>query len=177
MRVASIWIILALVLSLSLFGCAKDAGNTPDSPTQSTKVEPSPTPIGYGFTYDGVTFGIGMDAEKAIEALGAPKSEDKTESCAFGGFDIVYTYDNFKISANDEHGFQRIYCVTLINDMAETAKGICCGSTSDDVIAAYGEPTSSNAAGMYYEKDGMELQFLMKDGAVDKIQYYDASAL
>ena len=175
MRTTSIWIVLALVLALTLCGCAKtdDGAATPTQPT--TQVNPSESPIGYGFTYNGVTFGIGMDADKVIAALGEPKSEEKTASCAFGGNDIVYTYDNFKISANDENGFNRIYGIQLLNDMAETQKGIYKDCSAADVTAAYGEATSSNAAGLYYAKDGMELQFMLKDGAVDRIQYIDSS--
>lgn len=168
-------IILALALSVSLFACTQteDGATTPSQP--STVETPSKTPLGYGFTYNSVTFGIGMDADQVIAALGEPKSQEKTASCAFGGYDIVYTYDNFKISANDENGFNRIYCITLINDMAETQKGIYKECSADEVTAAYGEPTSSNAAGLYYAKDGMELQFILKDGVVDVIQYFDSS--
>ena len=171
---ATICIVLAMILALGMFGCAKneDTGAT----TQPTiQVTPGTSPIGYGFTYNGVTFGIGMDADAVIAALGEPKSQEKTASCAFGGYDIVYTYDNFKISANDENGFNRIYGIQLINDMAETQENIYTGCMAEEVIAKYGDPTSSNAAGLYYAKDGMELQFMLKDGAVDKIQYIDSS--
>lgn len=175
MRIASILTVLALVLSLGLFGCSKAEDGAAESTLPTTQVVPSESPIGYGFTYNGVTFGIGMDASKVIAALGTPKSENKTASCAFGGYDIAYTYDNFVISANDENGFNRIYCIALINDMAETQKGIYSGCSAEEVTAAYGEPTESNAAGLYYAKDGMELQFMLSDGVVTGIQYFDSS--
>lgn len=170
---STICVILALVLCLSMFGCTKAENGGSTEPT--TQVGPSNKPIGYGFTYQGVTFGIGMDADTAIAALGAPKSESKTASCAFGGYDYAYIYDNFIISANDENGYKRIYCISLENDMAETQQNIYRGCMPEDVLEKYGDPTSSNAAGMYYAKDGMELQFMLKDNVVDRIQYIDSS--
>ncbi len=171
------WIAIVLVLALLLGGCAGGDGNETSAPTQSQS-QPTTTPIGHAFSYQDVTFGVGMDADAVAKALGEPKSRDVTPSCAFAdGNDIVYVYDDFKISADDNAGFERIYCVTLTTDLAETDKGICIGSTADEVTAAYGEPTEKTDAGLFYLKDGVELQFFIADGTVERIQYYDASFL
>jgi hypothetical protein len=120
-----------------------------------------------GFEYPG----IGMKADGVLDALGEAKSRVVSASCAFGGNDIVYDYRSVKISANDEEGFERVYCVELVDDMAQTEEGIKIGATAEAVTAAYGEPTTSNAGGVIYTKGGVELRFLMKDGKVTSIQY------
>lgn len=163
-------IALLLIAAMMLCACGGDA--QPDlTVTAPTTQQPAEGPVGYGFTYEGVEFGVGMDAASVIQALGEPKDRAVTESCAFGGNDILYDYQSVKIYTNDEDGYERIYCIELMDDMAKTRKDIKTGASQDAVTAAYGEPTTSNAGGCIYAKDGMELRFLMKDGKVTSIQY------
>lgn len=160
-------ILLAVACVLSLCACGGEA-------TQNTEPQQTTPPAeeqGYTFTYEGVKIRLGFDVGDTVSDLGAPKDRAVTESCAFGGNDIVYDYRSVKISTNDEQGFERVYCIELVDDMAQTEEGIKIGATAEDVTAAYGEATTTNAGGMIYSKGGMELRFLMKDGKVTSIQY------
>lgn len=162
-------IVLAVACVLSLCACGGEAPENTEGQTQPSS--PAAQEEGYGFTYEGVKIRLGFDVGDAVSDLGEPKDRAVTESCAFGGNDIVYDYRSVKISANDEEGFERVYCIELVDDMAQTEEGIKIGATAEAVTAAYGEPTTSNAGGVIYSKGGMELRFLMKDGKVTSIQY------
>ena len=162
-------ILLAMVCVLSLCACGGGAPETTGG--QPKETTPSAGEEAYTCTYEGVKIRLGYDVGDVVSDLGEPKDRAVTESCAFGGNDIVYDYRSVKISANDEEGFERVYCVELVDDMAQTEEGIKIGATAEAVTAAYGEPTTSNAGGVIYTKGGVELRFLMKDGKVTSIQY------
>lgn len=167
-------ITLALLIALALCACGTDDQGTTDpvdqGGTQQTDTT-STSPIGYTFTYKNVQMWIGMDATDAIATLGEAKDRAVTESCAFSGHDIIYDYQSVKISTNDENGYEMVYNIELVDDMAQTEKGIKLGATGDAVKTAYGEPTTENPGGYIYSKDGMELRFLLTDGMVTSIQY------
>ena len=163
---------IVLALSLMLALCACGGSGTP--PTTEPNKEVSTTPTGYLFTYNNYQFGVDMAAEAVIEALGTPKDQYTSESCAFGGEDTVYYYSSIQISTNNEDGYERIYSIYLEDDLVSTEKGICVGSTADDVKAAYGEPgDKSSDACLVYEKDSMTLNFNLTDGVVTTILYND----
>lgn len=168
----TVLVVMALIAAMLLCACGGgDEDTTQPSDSVFASSQPSAGPIGYTVTYDGVQFGVDMDAAAVVEALGQAKDRAVTESCAFGGNDIVYDYQSVKISTNDENGYERIYCIELADDMAQTEEGIKIGSSADAITAAYGEATTTNAGGFIYSKDGMELRFLLKDGKVTSIQY------
>lgn len=162
-KTVSILLALTLVLSMCACGAAQS--------TTATKKETSTSPIGYPLKIDGVTFGIGQDAEEVVAKLGACEPV-VSESCGdMGGNDYEYPYQDFVIYANDGDGPIRIYCVELVSDMVATAEGISLSATVDEVKEVYGDPTSETATILIYEKAGMQLIFFLKDSAVDAIQY------
>lgn len=169
-------ILLALTVALSLCACG-DSGNTPNTPEDpDLPLNPvvDPDPVGYLFTYNGYQFGVDMPADEVIAALGEPKDKYTSESCAFGGEDTVYYYSSIQISTNNEYGYERIYSIYLEDDLVSTEKGICVGSTAEDVKNAYGEPgDKSSEVCLVYEKDTMTLSFNLVDGLVSTILYND----
>lgn len=168
-------IALALILVLALCACGDDPAPTDPAGTTGSTANVPTTPIGYTFTYNNVKFGVGMSAENVVKELGDPKDRAVSESCAFGGNDIVYYYgSSIAISTNDENGYERIFCIELMDDLVETEEGVCIGDTADKVKSAYGEATTATDNGLVYNKDGMTLTFILTDGAVSSIQYYAA---
>ena len=170
-------ILLALTVMLALCACGGSADTTPDVTTDPGK-EMNPViktePSGYLFTYNGYQFGVDMPAEDVIASLGEPKDKYTSESCAFGGEDTVYYYSSIQVSTNNEYGYERIYSIYLEDDLVSTEKGICVGSTAEDVKNAYGEPgDKSTDVCLVYEKETMTLSFNLVDGVVSTILYND----
>lgn len=167
-------LMLALVLVVSLCACGK--GNEGDSGDQTAKESTSnvsDTPMGHAMKVNGVTFGVGMDAEKVVAQLGACEPVI-TESCGdMGGNDYEYAYDDFIIYANNGGGAVRIYCVEIISDLATTAEGLTIGDTAEDVKSTCGDPTSETDTGLIYEEDGMQMIFILENGEVTSVQYLE----
>ena len=164
-------IALALMLVLSLCACG-DPATTDPAGTTNSNVTPSTTPKGYTFTYNGTQFGVDMAVDSVLTKLGEPKDKYTSKSCAFGGEDTVYYYSSIQISTNNEQGYERIYSIYLEDDLVSTEKGICIGSTADQVKVAYGEAdTASSDSCLIYSKDGMSLRFNLNDGKVSSILY------
>ena len=166
---------LALVLVVGLCACGK--GNEGDSGNQNTQnsgtSNVSDTPIGYAMKHNGVTFGVGMDAQKVVAQLGACEPV-LTESCGdMGGDDYEYAYDDFTIYANNGGGAVRIYCVQINSDMASTVEGITIGDDSETVISTCGAPTSQSDSSIIYEKDGMQQIFFLENDEIVSIQYLE----
>ena len=172
-------ILLAMTMVLALCACGSTP-ETPNNPDSGSNVTPdggsnvNPTPTGYLFTYNGYQFGVDMKADDVLASLGEPKDKYTSESCAFGGEDTVYYYNSIQVSTNNEYGYERIYSIYLEDDLVSTEKGICVGSTADDVKNAYGEPgDKSSDVCLIYEKDGMTLNFNLVNGVVSTILYND----
>lgn len=122
---------------------------------------------------DGKEVPIGVDIEAAsiVEALGEASGYFESTSCAFDGIDKMYTYDHFRIETYPDGEKDRISYIFFLDDMAETAEGVCIGMSMEQVKAAYGSEYEDRDGLMVYTKDGMHLSFLIRDEVVASIEY------
>ena len=146
---------LLLLLSLSLGACAE---------------EPE-TPNTYTFKAGALEIAVDAEAETILSSLGEPKSYDESPSCAYEDLDKVYTYAGFEIKTYTLKKVEYIASIRILDDSCQTQKGIAIGSAKDAVTKAYGAPTSETDSALFYEAEGMKLQFLLRDGLVSDIQY------
>lgn len=162
---------LAIVLTTA---CSSGPGETSKQESDAAVSQQSEhNATGYLFEYNGATFGIGDACVDVIDKLGAQQKDPYTSnSCAFNGKDTVYYFPSFEVSANDETGVFVIYSIYLKDDAVSTKEGAYVGMTSDEVKAIYGEPSENSEGGFSYVKEGMKLNFFLKDGAVSAISYY-----
>ena len=150
---------IVLLLLLSLFAACQKAEEKQEGEDA------------YVFKTGDVSIAIDAEAAPILEALGAWKDYAESPSCAFEGMDKVYTYAGFEIETYCLSGVDYIAGVRLLDDSVKTEKGIAIGSTKDAVKEAYGEPDTSSDTALTYQKGGMKLQFLLRDGVVCDIQY------
>ncbi len=138
------------------------------------------------FEYNGQTLSILDDLQTTLDKLNSafPNeaqeiSNEKTPTGLNG-----YSYDSVNggeaqidILTFDNNGTQTVGQISILKESFKTPKGIGVGSSSEDIIKAYGEPTTKNKLGngiasLYkYKFDNYNLAFFVDDGKVDSINY------
>lgn len=127
---------------------------------------------GYTLRYMGRIYAVDEPVAGALDALGEPQSYYEAPSCAFEGLDKIYTYANITIDTYpDADKNDLISCISLKDDTITTREGAMIGMFENEIRALYGDPTSDEGAKWVYEKDGMKLNFIFRDGKVALIEY------
>jgi hypothetical protein len=187
--------ILAAALAATLAACDDDSnsngnnGTSADGGTNAANGEDSPPSSvnvaaavnGYVMPFDGFDIVMGDNIETVLEALGEPDAHEKTESCAFPGYDHTYQYGSILIDTFSPDGTaNHVLGVTLRDDSISTGQGAYMGMSVEEVTALYGQPTeTTGAAGERhrYLRDGMSLEFLFSNDAAIEIFYrFDAAS-
>jgi hypothetical protein len=178
----------------SATGGGSGSGGTTASGGSSTT--PPTSNIGAGavnghtlpFTWQGNshTIVLGSNINTVLAALGTPGEDDtfRVESCAFPGYDYSYRFrgaqgtievTTFSPNGTDNH----VLSVKITCDEVTTAEGARVNMTLDELLSRHGQPTEIGGTDdrYRYSRDGMTLEFLIRNGAVAEIFYeYDASA-
>lgn len=145
------------------------APETTEAPTTEPETTEPVEPFGEEdlvLIVDGVELSLRMDfAPVADKIMGGNYDEQVGQACVGGGNDRAYYYDGEKVcvytvgSASGEQTIYDIY-ITLL-DGYTTQKGAVIGKTTrDEVLAIYGEPSSTFPASERYTlDDALELIF------------------
>lgn len=126
---------------------------------------------GYVFEYDGTVAAADMEAAPVIEELGEPVSYFESTSCAFEGLDKMYTYSSFEIDTYPVEDKDYISTIILKDDSIATQEGIYIGDSLEKLQQTYGGGYTERDGMIVYEKDGMELCFIMKYEEIVSIEY------
>ncbi|WP_249030459.1 hypothetical protein [Tannockella kyphosi] len=161
-----IYLASIILCTLILTGCSseQEIGSSGDDTAGQSE--------GFVFETEGVSLFIDATVEETVDLLEEEADCFEAASCANDGMDIIYTYDNFVVTFYEENDESIIYLITLTSDLVSTQEGIVIGSVSEDIISAYGEPSSESSSLLSYESETMELRFILVDDAVVSIEYY-----
>lgn len=166
-----------LVGTLLFAGCGtsnektiSDQSQTAGASVEETK-ESTSSYEGYVFVSNGVSVEVDGDFSRFEAGLGEPANYYEAPSCAFGDLDKVYTYGGFEIDTYQTEGVDYVSAVIFLDDSVATPEGLCIGDSADKVTELYGEATAADDAQMTYEKGGMKLVILLKEGTVSTIEY------
>ena len=88
---------------------------------------------------EGKTFFLNSDASELLEELGEDFAVSEAPSCVYDGTDKTFKYDSIAIYTYPNGQKEIIDEIILLNDTFLTSKGIKVGSTTEEVIRAYGE--------------------------------------
>lgn len=125
----------------------------------------------FAFVYNGTEIKLHAEMAPIVAALGEADNYFESESCAFQGLDKVYTYGSVVINTYPEEKVDYVFTIELKDDTVETKEGIYIGSSKDDVIAAYGTPTSETDTAYIYVKGQSQLNIIFENDAVLNIIY------
>lgn len=158
-------VIIALLCVFSTFvGCNDAQNENKDEKEDSKGVE-------YYITYKGTKIELDRKADSVLSALGTPKSTASLGDCGGFGTQTKYVYNDIVVYTLKNDNGETIDQITLSNDIVETEKGICIGDSSDDVIAAYGEPNTKTDSKLEYQKGSLYIKFGLENGDVKSINF------
>lgn len=157
---------------LSLFICAgclvcAGCGGEPAEDVNPSSADPA----GYVFNAKGTDIRINADMGTISEKLGEPLSYFEDPSCAAEGTAKIYTYPGFVITTVPDGDTDRVNLIELKDDTVSTAEGADLSSTRDDIIRIYGDGFEETDGQIAFEKGGMRLCFIFRDGLLASIQY------
>ena len=159
-------------MALSMVACGgSDTKVIESDGSQASTTTAAATATGYVFNYQGTDIPVDADVAPIVDTLGDPSEYFESPSCAAEGIGKLYTYSDFEIQTYPDGDTDKVLYVRLKTDNVATAEGIDLSSSRDDVVAAYGEPTSDVTGALTYEKDGMSLVFIFDGDSLSSIEY------
>lgn len=93
-------------------------------------------------TVNGQKVRFDQPVDDMIAVMGDDYAYSEAISCAYDGMDKTYGYDSIDIYSYPDGPGDYVNEMFIFGVGVETARGICVGSTRDEVIAAYGEGKS-----------------------------------
>lgn len=168
--------ILAAVIALSLFSCGEGNGGAENGDSNNGNNPNNKPESKYTFAVQNKNdFEITIDQDMSVvlEALGEPLSYFEAASCAFEGLDKTYTYAGFTVMTRPDGDKDYVNAIFLTDDSLTTAKGIYIGSTSEEVVDAYGDTERTDML-ISYTDGNTTLSFIIKDSRVISIEYIPA---
>ena len=167
---------IAFCLSLGLMACGggEDTTKAPEETKAPAASSDKYEGFGYALTIDGKNIQIGMSGEDLVDLLGETSNVFEAPSCAGQGIDYTYTYAGGSVEITtvpNAQGVNLIDAMIIKDDLLSTPEGISLTMTLSDVTKAYGDSYTTVGNAYVYEKNGMQLQFIIENDEVTSIQY------
>ena len=158
-------IVLCFIMASSAVACIEEG-----SETTADNGGNKPVSSSYSVKYNGTDIKLGSNWNSIESKLGTPVGSLPTGNC--GGKGETYRYDYSALAITVVHytdGDPLVDIITFKNDAATTDKGIYIGSSKNDVINAYGQPTEENESSIKYVNGDAVFTFGIADGKVNGI--------
>jgi hypothetical protein len=151
-----------------------DGGEQESSGSVQTEQESSADTVadaGYIFSYHGTVIRVDGEMTTVRALLGEPVSCYEDPSCAAQGIDRIYNYTDFDIYTYADGDVERIRMVVLRTDNVATPEGVDLSASRADVVEAYGEDYTEEKGQIVYEKNGVQLCFILDGEDILSIEY------
>ena len=154
-------LLLLLVLAFALVACGEE-----ETPKEEGKAEI------YTLTYKGTNLTLGADANGVLSALGAYQSKTEIGDCGGLGAQVKYSYPSFYVYVLESDAKGNIIDqITFRDDVVTTPEGVYIGMSAEQAKQKLGEPSAQSDTALEYQKDSFLLRLVIKDGAVEQIDY------
>lgn len=132
------------------------------------------------FELNNKKFYLDGDASVLLRELGEKYSYSEACSCLYNGNDKTFEYTGISIYTYPLDGKDLIDEIQLTDSTYSTTKGICVGSTIEDIIATYGADYIDESGVITYRlaPDDMNspcIYFMNENGLITGISFYSAS--
>ena len=156
--------LLALPMVLALTACGDGTVETSSTPT------PQPRDM-FVFVYKGCELPMNAEFAPLLETIGEPDTYFEAASCAFDGLDKIYTYGGIELTTYPDGDKDYISSIRLLDNTASTPEGITIGSTTEEVVAAYGNEYTDSGDLYTWENDNAILSILFDNGVAISVEY------
>ena len=106
-----------------------------------------------------------------IEMLGTPMGEFVIPSCAFDGYDRVFSFPGIQIHTYPLGDDDFVHTISLRDDTVTTKNGIFLGRSFVDVKEAYGDEFTQEYGMVTFTRGQTTLSFLIENNMVIAITY------
>ena len=164
-------LIMVLTMAFALCACGGDkAPAQEEAPAADANSK-------FVFELNGTVLAVNAEFAPVHEKLGAEDTYFEAASCAFNGLDKTYTYGAVEIITYPDGEIDRISSIRFLDDSVATPEGIKIGSTTEEVVAAYGEDFEDNMGEYIYTDGDAELSILFAEGKVISVNYFSTTSL
>lgn len=176
-------LVISFIVIVGLSGCESDTPASPevisgetsttaaDNNETSEAVDEGEEAEEYSFSFNGNSVKPNQNLASAIEDLGEGYTYFESPSCAFQGLDMIYTYTSFVVRSYNNGQEDVVGQIELMDDLVKTTEGIGIGDSVDDVIATYGEATSTTDVAYIYVLGDTSIRFNIEGDLVTGITY------
>ncbi len=164
-------LLFAGVMALSFTACGDDklvVDTISKAPEQTENTTGNTIkPSGYVVKINNVELFIGQNMKGVYDKIGETASIRESGSCKYDGTEKEYKFAHLTVTAIIEGDVERIFTISLDDDMVATEEGVRIGDSVSLVSVKYGASTG----GYSYKKDNMSLSFTIKNDEVTDILY------
>lgn len=123
----------------------------------------------FSFEADGVTITPG----EAFDSSALQDADDvyTVLSCAVDGYDNVYNYTTFEVTAFDSGDGEVTYSIYFLDPNITTPEGLALGDSVDKVTELYGDNYEEDGTALVYTRGETELSIILQDDVVASIEY------
>ena len=121
------------------------------------------------YKYNGKTIKLGSTKAQMTEALGEPVSSEAAGTCGKQGTLHRYVFSSLTVEVLDSGDGGTVDYISLNDDLVTTDKNIRIGSSKEDVVSSYGEPSADDGNNIRYNEGNFTLKFGIGDGKVTSI--------
>lgn len=163
-------IIVVIALIIIVVGAIIFCSNVKKDKEENTNQEETVSTENFVVKY----LGVDVTPGKAFDENAIDEENEYYEivSCAFDGYDKVYTYSGVEITASEIDGVDTVYSVYYKDDSVETEEGLKITDTKESMISIYGEDYENELENKYtYTLDNVILSIIVENDVITSIEY------
>ncbi len=163
-------LVCAGLMALSFAACGDSTLVVDDpEPTEAPAGNNAIKPTGYAIKLNDVDLFIGQNMKAVYDKIGETAQISESGSCKYDGIDKEYKFAHVTVTAIIEGAVERVFAISFDDDLIATTEGVRIGDPASAISVKYGAPQSEGS--YVYKKDGMYIQFTVKNDEVATILY------
>lgn len=164
------FVVIILIIIIGVIAAVNVLTNNDEVEEVGGTEEAVQTEESFSVEYAGVDVTPGVPFDET--AITEEYTYSEIQSCAFDGYDKVYTYSGVEIDSAEIDGVETVYYVYFIDTETETTEGVKLADSVDVMLEAYGEDYEQPTENSYvYTRGDVILTFVVESDVITSIEY------